>query len=324
MSEKREVVAKVIPIHQWTHDGDKVLLVKYVPKGGKSTNDFQWPKSGPVESPNWSREPTCDSGGLFGWPWGVGIGGGKDPDYQGDWIVFAAKPEDVIDLGDKAKANSAEVIYYGDWWGALLKIDAGRMAWTIQAADGNAAATGERGSAAATGESGSAAATGWRGSAAATGESGSAAATGGMGSAAAAGGRGSAAATGWMGSAAATGGSGSAAATGGRGSAAATGESGSAAATGGMGSAAATGESSIAAATNHQSTVEAGLGGIAATTSENAYWTVRAGAVFIQRWKAENGTYETVVFAAADFEADIGKTLHIVRGEIQRNEGGNP
>ena len=270
MSEKREVVAKVIPIHQWTHDGDKVLLVKYVPKGGKSTNDFQWPKSGPVESPNWSREPTCDSGGLFGWPWGVGIGGGKDPDYQGDWIVFAAKPEDVIDLGDKAKANSAEVIYYGDWWGALLKIDAGRMAWTIQAADGNAAATGERGSAAATGESGSAAATGWRGSAAATGESGSAAATG------------------------------------------------------GMGSAAATGESSIAAATNHQSTVEAGLGGIAATTSENAYWTVRAGAVFIQRWKAENGTYETVVFAAADFEADIGKTLHIVRGEIQRNEGGNP
>ena len=234
MSEQWEVVAKVIPIHQWTHDGDKVLLVKCVPKGGKSTNDFQWPKSGPVESPNWSREPTCDSGGLFGWPWGVGIGGGKDPDYQGDWIVFAAKPEDVIDLGDKAKANSAEVIYYGDWWGALLKIDAGRMAWTIQAADGNAAATGERGSAAATGGS------------------------------------------------------------------------------------------SIAAATNHQSTVEAGLGGIAATTSENAYWTVRAGAVFIQRWKAENGTYAKAVFDAADFEADIGKTLHIVRGEIQRNEGGNP
>ena len=43
------------PIHQWTHDADRVLLVKCVNKGGVSHGGFQWPQSGEVVTPNWSR-----------------------------------------------------------------------------------------------------------------------------------------------------------------------------------------------------------------------------------------------------------------------------
>ena len=54
-----------IPLHQWTDASGRVLLVKCVERGGKSHNGFQWPKSGTVMTPNWSKDATCESGGLF-------------------------------------------------------------------------------------------------------------------------------------------------------------------------------------------------------------------------------------------------------------------
>lgn len=77
-----------IPQHQWTHDGGHVLLVKCVEKGGRGHGGFQWPRSGIVVCPKVSAnredaaritgdaEMDCKSGGLFGWPWGVNLGGG--------------------------------------------------------------------------------------------------------------------------------------------------------------------------------------------------------------------------------------------------------
>ena len=160
--------AKIIPIHQWTYTGDKVLLVKCVDRGGKSHNGFQWPKSGTVTTPNFAPDNECETGGLFGWAWGLNIGGGKEPNYSGDWIVFAAPPESVFDIGgEKAKAGpSAEVVYYGTWFGALELTREGRAAWFDQylAAKISRAATEH-----ATGESGAASATGGRGIAAITG-----------------------------------------------------------------------------------------------------------------------------------------------------------
>ena len=169
--------AKIIPIHQWTYTGDKVLLVKCVDRGGKSHNGFQWPKSGTVTTPNFAPDNECETGGLFGWAWGLNIGGGKEPNYSGDWIVFAAPPESVFDIGgEKAKAGpSAEVVYYGTWFGALELTREGRAAWFDQylaAKISRAAtehATGESGAASATGGSGAASATGGRGIAAITG-----------------------------------------------------------------------------------------------------------------------------------------------------------
>ena len=175
----------VIPQHQWTHDGDRVLLVKCVDPDGKGHKGFQYPKSGQVKPDYCSTAPDCKSGGLFGWPWGINLGGGKEPDYRGIWLVLSAPPAQVVLCGDKAKVAAAtpddvdcEVVYYGDALGALIRTMKGRVAWIQHSARGSASATGVSGSASATGVSGSASATGGSGSASATGESGSASATG--------------------------------------------------------------------------------------------------------------------------------------------------
>lgn len=73
---------EIIPYHQWTNGGNKVLILKCVDKNRQGYGGFQWPESGPVEPSTWSAEPTCESGGLFGWAWGLAFGDGKDPDYQ--------------------------------------------------------------------------------------------------------------------------------------------------------------------------------------------------------------------------------------------------
>ena len=156
----------VTPACHWTNGGDKVRIVKCVGSSGETTNGFVWPKLGPVKTPNWTPTPDCESGGLFGWPWGLSIGGGKEPDYRTPWVVFEAslldsdgKPN-IVDLGDKCKAHEGEVIYFGDWWGAVLLIDAGRIAWIERTASGAASSTGWRGAASSTGESGAALTTG--------------------------------------------------------------------------------------------------------------------------------------------------------------------
>jgi hypothetical protein len=199
-----------IPVHQWTHDGKEVLLVKCVGVDGKSYGGFQWPQSGIVETPA-SRQPDCNSDGLFGWPWGVNLGGGIDPDYGGKWIVFSAPPENVILIdNEKAKVAPKEgetiaratVLFYGSWFEALRYCALGREAWIFYNSSGSAANSGNRGSAANSGDRGSAANSGNSGSAANSGYRGSAANSGDRGSAANSGDSGSAANSGYRGSAA--------------------------------------------------------------------------------------------------------------------------
>ena len=173
-----------VPLHAWTYDIGKVLLVKCVDRGGKSHDGFQWPKSGRACCPRCETEEgrakaaetsndPCTTGGLFGWPWGLNLGGGKEPDYSADWIVFAADPAHVIDLGDKSKvAGPCEVLYYGQWLGAMLATVTGREAWIAQrcaAADGKHA-TGYQSAASATGYRSASSATGDRSASSATGD----------------------------------------------------------------------------------------------------------------------------------------------------------
>ena len=170
-----------IDIHQWTHTGDDVLIVKCVGAGGVTYGDFVWPLTVGAEviAPDWRADAEC-GGGLHGWPWGLSIGDGKEPDWSAPpWLVFAAKPTDVVDLGGKVKARCGRVVYVGDWQGATNHVLSGQIAWVLQrtanaakrskAERGAASATGERGAASATGESGAASATGLSGAASATG-----------------------------------------------------------------------------------------------------------------------------------------------------------
>ena len=170
----------IIPYHQWTHDGTEVLIVKQVGKDGSTSRGFVWPLTvgAPAESLNWSPEPTCNSGGLFGWAWGIGIGDGKVPLRDMPWLVFAADPSDVILIDAKVKAAKGRVVHVGDWQSATSFVLAGQIAWIHHASSGAASATGWSGTASATGERGAASATGGRGAASATGESSLAGVTG--------------------------------------------------------------------------------------------------------------------------------------------------
>ena len=155
--------------HEYTHTGDRVLIVKCLNRDGTGYGGFKWPKQGPVENKHWSREPNCESGGLFGWPWGIGISDGKDPDALAPWLVFSAKPENVIgeiEKGQKCKAVPGKdgdlpvVVYYGTQSGAMAFTMTGRCGWIEKASGGSASQTGYGGSASQTGDRGIAAITG--------------------------------------------------------------------------------------------------------------------------------------------------------------------
>ena len=137
-----------VAIHQWTNGGEKVLLVKcvdndgrgygpvLVPDGDNWKESREWPESGLVRPTHWTGESDCNSGGLFGWPWGL-LKGGKEPDYGGKWIVFEAAMEDVVLVEEeKAKCREASVLYFGDWWTALTFVNQGATEWITQYASG--------------------------------------------------------------------------------------------------------------------------------------------------------------------------------------------
>ena len=233
-----------VPVHQWTDADGYVLLVKCVDNDLTSFGGFQWPESGPVDPGKCSRDATCESGGLFGWPWGAGVGDGKDP--GGKWIVFRAKPENVVFVGpQKCKAvpgddgELPEVVYCGGMARAIAMVVPGRIAW-IMASTESRIATGDRSQAASTGYLSQAASTGYLSQAASTGDLSQAASTGYLSQAAS---------TGYLSQAASTGDRSQAASTGDRSQAASTGYLSQAASTGYLSQAASTGDLSQAAST---------------------------------------------------------------------------
>ena len=150
---------EIIPLHQFADKDGYVLLVKCVNADMTSYGGFVWPESGPVRPTMWERDNACDTGGLFGWPLGVGIGIGKDPLPNGKWIVFRALPENVLAI-EYGKANAIpgddgalpEVVYCGTMAGAMLWTMKQRQAWIAQASSGSASASGDSGSAQTTGQ----------------------------------------------------------------------------------------------------------------------------------------------------------------------------
>lgn len=155
----------ITPVHQWTHKGAKVRILKCVDKNRNGYGELQWPESGKFICPRAESDrktastPNCTSGGLFGWAWGIGIGGGKEPDYGGKWIVFESDPSDVICVydgrGGKVKSiGEVDVIFCGDWWLAWALVLDGAASWAQQASSGAASATWDSGAASATGDRG--------------------------------------------------------------------------------------------------------------------------------------------------------------------------
>jgi hypothetical protein len=200
--------SSVVLPHQFTQDG-KVRILRNIAidgtsRGGKFQNPIE--VGATLTAPDWNPAPVC-GGGIHGWPWGLALGNGKDPEYAAFWQVYECDPADVVAVegGGKVKFRTGTLIYSGAWAGAFDAVLDGKIAWVQKSARGAASATGESGAASATGESGAASSTGERGAASATGWSGAASSTGWSGAASA---------MGWMGAASATGLSGAASATG--------------------------------------------------------------------------------------------------------------
>ena len=114
-----------IPVHQWTNSAGEVLILKCVDHNGQGYGGFQYPLTvgSLVEAPDWDPANKC-GGGLHGWAWGIGIGGGKPPDWSGIWLVIGCVPTDVVHVtayGHKDKARAGVIRYVslpGEWWKA--------------------------------------------------------------------------------------------------------------------------------------------------------------------------------------------------------------
>ena len=177
--------------HQWVNADGEVLILRFSNLDGTSKNGFQHPMEvgGIVVAPDWDPQNVC-GGGIHGWPLGLGLGEGKEPDWHALWQVYSAKPEDVsgeLEGGSKCKFKTGTLRFRGAWNDATDFVLSDQIKWVQYASSGAASATGWSGAASATGWSGAASATGWRGAASATGESGAASATGWRGAASATG-----------------------------------------------------------------------------------------------------------------------------------------
>ena len=199
-----------IPVHQWTDGSGDVLILRFVAHDGSSWKGFKspvvvgetltapdawdtaWGEQPEEWRGGWIADKRC-GGGIHGWPWGIGIGDGKEPEWDALWQVYAVKPEDIVaDVGDgpKCKFRSGVLRYSGDWHGAAMFIMSGQMAWTFHNSSGSASNSGDRGSASNSGSRGSASNSGDSGSASNSGSRGSASNSGYRGSASNSGSRG--------------------------------------------------------------------------------------------------------------------------------------
>lgn len=91
-----------------------IYLLRTCRPDGRSSHGFVWPRSGPVEAPDWDPRPRC-GGGLHALPWGVGNALLLDWSADAAWLVVRADEADVVRIdGLKVKFRRGEVVHWGD------------------------------------------------------------------------------------------------------------------------------------------------------------------------------------------------------------------
>jgi hypothetical protein len=105
---------------------DKVLVLRTCARDMTSyRGTFTWPKSGPVEAPDWKPEQARGHG-LHGLLWGEGEGGQLDWSEDAKWLVVEVARTSVVDLDGKVKFPRGEVVFCGDRKGATEYVQARR------------------------------------------------------------------------------------------------------------------------------------------------------------------------------------------------------
>jgi hypothetical protein len=97
-----------------TSDTDTVLVMRCCAPDGSSRNGFRWPRSGPVEAPDWRDDSEC-GGGLHGWLWGEGDPSvGERTGHDDLWLIVEVRADAVRNLGGKVKFPRGVVVAAGN------------------------------------------------------------------------------------------------------------------------------------------------------------------------------------------------------------------
>lgn len=129
-----------------------VLVLRTCDKDLRSYGGFQWPESGPVEAPDWNKEPHCGNG-LHALLWGEGRGDLLSWDVDAKWLVAEVPADQLVDLNGKVKFPRGIVVHCGDRLSATTFLAengaAGRaiVGGTATAGDGGTATAGYCGTA---------------------------------------------------------------------------------------------------------------------------------------------------------------------------------
>ena len=102
-------------------NSDKVLVLRTSSKDRTSYGGFQWPESGPVSCSDWNPDPVC-GGGLHGLLWGEGDWGLLDTTPSAVWQVVSVDPGKIVDIGNKVKFPTGEVVYSGSMGAAVATV----------------------------------------------------------------------------------------------------------------------------------------------------------------------------------------------------------
>ena len=94
-------------------NNDQVLILRTCKADMTSSHGFKWPEHGPVKCDDWNPEPVC-GGGLHGLLWGEGDGSQLNWSPDAKWLVVAVDSNKFVEINDKVKFPSGEVVFCGD------------------------------------------------------------------------------------------------------------------------------------------------------------------------------------------------------------------
>lgn len=100
-------------MNDYTLPSDCVLCLRTNNSNMTSYNKFVWPKSGEVHAPDWVKNKSCGNG-LHGLLWGSGDGQLLNWAGNAKWLVVEVKADTIVNLVDKVKFPSGNVVYYGN------------------------------------------------------------------------------------------------------------------------------------------------------------------------------------------------------------------
>jgi len=100
----------------------KVLILRNCNSDMTSYKGFIWPKSGPVEAPDWNPKPEC-GGGLHGLLWGDGDWSLLRDNPDTIWQVVEVEETDLVKIDEqKVKFHKGKVIFAGDMGRAITNV----------------------------------------------------------------------------------------------------------------------------------------------------------------------------------------------------------